>query len=205
MPRTRGSAPGSLFDREGERRAVVRREQEIAHLDRVVAGEDRLEGGEVLGRVGHFFATAQDDQARVRPVPRKRHLAGQRLALGDLVFVVREDQVGAAAVDVDLVAERLADHGRALDVPAGAAATPRARPRRLAFAGVLPQREVARVAFAGLELFARGDELAVQVAVAQFAVVGKRRDVEVHVAAARRRSAWSVSTRPAMNSTMRSM
>ena len=40
-------------------------------------------------------------------------------ALRDLVFVVREDQVDAAAVDVDgRLAEQAQRHRRALDVPA---------------------------------------------------------------------------------------
>ena len=44
----------------------------------------------------------------------------------------------------------------------------------LAFAlAPLPQGEIARVALAGLELLARGDELAVQVAVAELAVLGE--------------------------------
>ena len=55
--------------------------------------------------------------------------AGERVAvrafrLGDLVLVVRELQVHAAAVDVEVVAEQLRAHRRALDVPARAALTP---------------------------------------------------------------------------------
>ena len=45
-------------------------------------------------------------------------------ALGDLVLVVREDQVEAAAVDVERHAQPALAHGRALDVPAGAAVAP---------------------------------------------------------------------------------
>src|SRR5947208_2667390 len=95
---------------------------------------------------------------------------------------MRKDQIGPAAVDVELIAERLAGHRRALDVPARPPATPGARPCRLALAGALPQRKVARVAFARLELLRGGYQLAIQVAVAELAVVGERRDVEPHVA-----------------------
>jgi hypothetical protein len=48
--------------------------------------------------------------------------------LRDLVFVMREDQVVAAAVNVDLFAEFGEVHGGAFDVPAGAALAPRTVP-----------------------------------------------------------------------------
>src|SRR5262249_27645462 len=142
---------------------VMSRQQEIADLLRRVVLEDRGEGGEVLGRVRHLVTAAKHDQAGMRPVPGERHLARERLTLRDLVFVVGKDQVGPATMDVELLAQRFADHSRALDVPAGAAATPGARPRRLAWLGRLPQREITRIAFAWLELFARGHQLAVEV------------------------------------------
>ena len=85
--------------------------------------------------------------------------------------MVREDQIGAAAVDVDLVTQRLADHGRALDMPPGPAAAPRTRPGRFACARVFPEGKVARVALARLELFPRSNELAVQIAMAQFSIL----------------------------------
>ena len=44
--------------------------------------------------------------------------------LGDLVFVVREDQVEAAGMDVEDLPEIALAHRGALDVPAGAAAAP---------------------------------------------------------------------------------
>ncbi len=46
------------------------------------------------------------------------------VALGALVLVVREDQVEAAAVDVELLAELAHRHGGALDVPARPAVAP---------------------------------------------------------------------------------
>ena len=66
----------------------------------------------------------------VEPETRER-LAGRAFALRDLVFVVREDEVDATAVDVDRVAEQTPRHGRALDVPAGAPGTDTVVPRRL--------------------------------------------------------------------------
>jgi hypothetical protein len=85
-------------------------------------------------------------------------------------------------VDVQLIAEGLAGHRRALDVPARSAGAPRAVPGRLGGLGTLPQREVTRVAFARLQLLAGSDQLAVQIAPAELAVLGKRADLEVDVA-----------------------
>src|SRR5688572_21554696 len=54
----------------------------------------------------------------VGPVLRERRESRVRLAFRDLILMVRKDEVLAAGVDVDLVAQRLAHHRRALDVPA---------------------------------------------------------------------------------------
>ena len=62
-------------------------------------------------------------------------------------LVVREDEVHAAAVDVEMLAQVLPAHGRAFAVPAGESVAPGARPAHdmlgLCF---LPQREVGLVA-----------------------------------------------------------
>ena len=74
----------------------------------------------------------------MHPVAGERRAFMGAAALGDLVLVVREDQVEAAAVDVDRLAEMRLDHRRAFDVPAGPAPAPgaspsRSRPRRDGF------------------------------------------------------------------------
>src|SRR3954468_22536628 len=95
------------------------------------------------------------------------------LGLGDLVLMVGEDQVRPAAVDVEVQAEDLLRHGRALDVPARPATAPGGLPERvLALLVSLPEGEVLRVA-----LEARGVVLALlhllERAVRQLAVVGE--------------------------------
>ena len=65
--------------------------------------------------------------------------------------MVRKPQVEPAAVNVELLTEVAGRHGRALDVPAGAASAPRRGPRGafgLMLAIGLPEREVAGVALA---------------------------------------------------------
>src|SRR6185437_9222280 len=66
-------------------------------------------------------------QAVVHPVFGLR-LAVGAFALRDFIFVVREDQIESAAVNVERLAQQLAAHGRALDVPTRATFAPRAIP-----------------------------------------------------------------------------
>ena len=71
--------------------------------------------------------------------------------LGDLVFMVRELQVEATAVDVEMLTEQGAAHRRALDVPTRATPPELAVPLGvigLAGLGRFPQHEVQRVLLA---------------------------------------------------------
>ena len=98
------------------------------------------QGVEVAQALGHLLAFHQQELAvdpEVHP-----GVVQAALALGDLVLVVGEDEVHAAAVDVDALAQELHAHGRALDVPAGAARSPGALPGGLAGLGGLPEHEV---------------------------------------------------------------
>src|SRR5262249_10851478 len=110
-------------------------------------------------------------------------LAAIGLALRDLVLVVREDQVLAAAMDVERLAEVFHGHRRALDVPARPPRTPRALPRGLARLRALPQREVQRIPLrlAGLDAVALAQ--LVDAPARQLPVVGLPAHVVVDVAA----------------------
>src|SRR5438094_758225 len=107
---------------------------------------------EVLERVRHLLAASRD-QPDMCPVTGEWRNAGPRLALRDFIFVVREDQITAAGVDIDLLAERLANHGRALDVPARTALSPGALPGGLARLGRFPECEIAGITLSRLKLF----------------------------------------------------
>ena len=139
--------------REVDGAAVVRREHEQAHGLGVELLHDVAHGEEVARGLGHLLVV-HVDVAVVHPVFGKR-LARRALGLGDLVFVVREDEVHAAAVDVKRLAEVLHAHGRALDVPAGTAHAPRALPRRLAGLLRLPEGKVHGMALYVPHLHAR--------------------------------------------------
>ena len=79
---------------------------------------DRLEVAKALG---HLFRVDLHEGV-VHPVFGKLAVAA-RFCLSDFVFVVGEDKIHAAAVDVQ--GQVGFGHGRALDVPAGAAIAPR--------------------------------------------------------------------------------
>ena len=125
----------------------MRREEVREHHGGLVAVEHLAQQEDVAHALGHLLALAAD-HAVVHPDAGERQ--ARRLALGDLVLVVREDEVAAAAVHVEAGAQVAQAHGRALDVPAGAPHAPRALPGRLARLGGLPDGEVERVLLAGL-------------------------------------------------------
>ena len=58
--------------------------------------------------------------------------ACRSLALGDLIFMMREEQVLSAAVDIKVFPEILHTHGGALNMPAGTAFSPGALPEGFA-------------------------------------------------------------------------
>jgi hypothetical protein len=103
--------------------------------------QELINRDQVAQALRHLLAL-ELEHAVVHPVAGEG-LAGVRLGLRDLVLVMREDQVVAAAVDVDLFAQELHAHGRAFDVPARPALAPGALPARLARLRSLPEGEVA--------------------------------------------------------------
>ena len=164
--------------------AVVGRDHQVP--DGLVAElvGDVADGEEIAEALAHL-AVVDVDIAVVHPVMREGDAAAA-LALGDLVLVMREDEILPAAVDVDRLAEAAARHGGALNVPAGTPLSPRRRPARLAGLRALPQGEVHGVllelaggdARAGLELLER--------LVGELAVLLVHAGAEVDVAVPRR-------------------
>src|ERR1700740_3446484 len=89
-------------------------------------------GDEISQAFGHFFAF---DLEMAIMHPKIGHLlvAESCAALRNLIFVMRKDEVDASAMNVKSFAKMLPAHRRAFDMPARAAASPRARPARLLF------------------------------------------------------------------------
>ena len=109
-------------------------------------------------------------------------LARERFRLRDLVLVVGEDEVPAAAVDVDLLAERLHVHRGALDMPARSAVAPGGVPEGFAGFCGLPEREIEGIALVFLIFDADALAGVFEVPARQFAVSGEGVHREVDVA-----------------------
>ena len=79
-----------------------------------------VNGHEIAERLRHLLAFDLQE-AVVHPEIRHRRGVEGAARLRDLVLVMREHEIDAAAVDVEGLAEMLPRHRRAFDVPAGAA------------------------------------------------------------------------------------
>jgi hypothetical protein len=101
--------------------------------------------------------------------------------------VVREHQIHAAGMDVELRPQIGLAHGHAFGVPAGSSAPPRRRPRRLARLGALPQREITLITFTRRRALALVH--VVDPVPRQCPVLGVAQHVEVHIALGRVRVA----------------
>ena len=131
---------------EIEGAAVVGTQHQAAYGLAVVSLEHLSDGEEVAKRLGHLLVV-DVEEAVVQPVAHKRPASGP-FTLGDLVLVMRKLQVQSPAVDVEVLAQEGAAHGRALDMPPGAARTEGTVPPsviRLISLCSLPQHEVQRV------------------------------------------------------------
>src|SRR5712692_1525493 len=90
-------------------------------------GERLAHRDEITLRLCHFGAT-DGQHAVMHPISRERAPIMRADTLRDLVLVMGEDQIEPAAVNVESLTQRVLAHRRAFDVPAGAAASPRALP-----------------------------------------------------------------------------
>ncbi|MCY1304609.1 hypothetical protein D9M70_543680 [compost metagenome] len=84
-------------------------------------------------------------EAVVHPDIRHHLRAVGATGLGDLVFMMREDEVEPAAMNVEDLSEITAAHRRALNMPARTAPAPRTVPARLVVGRKLPQHEIAGI------------------------------------------------------------
>ena len=155
-------------------------QQEQAEGLGIVALKHLLDGHKVTKAFAHFFAVHIQEPC-VAPDTRELPAKGT-FALGDLVLVVREHQVHAARVDIELCAQVRVGHGGALDVPTGAALAPGTLEAPLALAAPLPKCEVGSLLFEFTDLHARALFELIELAAGQLAVVGKGAHTKVHIA-----------------------
>ena len=104
--------------------------------------------------------------------------------LRDLVLMMREHQIQPPGMNVERLAEIVARHGRALDMPA----RPSRRvgkgifPSRLIFAARLPENEIGRIALVRCDLDACTGDHVLPASSGQGAVCRHFRDTEKHMA-----------------------
>ena len=159
-------------------------DEEADHLARIFL-QNVLDREEVILRLRHFLVV-DGDKAIVEPIARKFHVSVDAwIRLCDLILMMREDQITAAAVEVKRLTEILHRHRRALDVPARASFPPRAVPRGLARLCRLPQSEVHRMMLRLVDLDARTCLHVIKTASAEASVRSKCLNAVVDVACLR--------------------
>ena len=158
----------------------MRREQRKAQYLAAVAPQQFTNGAHVAQGLGHFLAP-QVHIGVVHPVAHKLSAVGAA-ALGQFVFMMRKDQIPTAAMNIYRRTEMLANHRRALQMPARAAPPPGAVPAGLVIRGRFPQHKVAGVALVVRDLNARAGQHVGQRPPRQAPVVRHRLDGEQHMA-----------------------
>ncbi len=134
----------------------------------------------ISDRFGHFFVF-QTHHAVMHPIACKS-LAGDGFGLSDFVFVMRENKVVSATMNVDLFAEMSHIHRRAFNMPTRTTGTPRAIPGRLTRFCRLPKRKIHRMFFAFVHLNARTGVHGLKRASAQLAIIRIVFNIEVNIA-----------------------
>src|SRR5438445_2984505 len=122
-------------------------DEKKANRERVVScGDEVAQGRKAPSAFRHLLPAGLREMLRVEPHPRE-WLVVRRLGLRDLVLMVREHQVYAAAMDIEGVAQVALAHRRALDVPARPPAPewriPSSSTLVISSLRLLPQRKVA--------------------------------------------------------------
>ena len=146
-----------------------RQHHKADHLARHALLQQIMDGEEVAQALGHLLAlhlqhfVMQPDIGEFIP---------RAAALRDLVLVVREHQVIAAAMDIEMHAQQFLRHGRAFDVPAGTAPAPRAVPTGQITIRRLPQDKIHRIFFVGCDLYPRARDHIINRTPRKLTVVG---------------------------------
>ena len=165
---------------EVERLAIGHGGQQVADGFRLIAAAQDVAQGEIIAqRLGHLLPFHHQ---KLGMQPEARELfAGQRLGLGNLVFMMGKYQVDPAGVYIQCLAQVLDGHHGAFDVPARPPRADFGIPTGLAFLRRLPQREVACVGlFVLIHVDARAGQVAAEIVVRELAVAWKRGDPEVN-------------------------
>ena len=143
--------------------------------------QDVLDQKEIAQRFAHFLRI-HGNKTIMHPVAHEWRAAGKRFRLGHFVFVMRKNQIAAAAMEIKPATQIFMGHGAALDVPARPAGAPRAVPERFAGFGALPEGEIHGMTLAVIDFDARAGFHVIQTAAAQMAVCCKILNAEIYIA-----------------------
>ena len=159
-------------------------EHEHAHRFEIELFGNVAHGEKIAKRLAHLLVV-DVDVAVVHPIARKR-LARRGFRLGNLILMVRENQILATGVDVERLAENGHAHGAALDMPAGTAPAPGRIPCGFAGLFALPEGKVERVALLLCRIDARAVFKVVDVLSGELAIARKAAHGKIHVSIVRR-------------------
>ena len=162
--------------------AIVGADIEHAQIHRRKAFfQDIFQYIEVAFGFTHLF-TIHEEVASMKPVTDKR-LTGNTFGLDDFRLMMGKNIIFTAGVDVQRIAEVFHAHRAAFDVPAGIAFAPRRWPvHQVIFGGFEPQSKIPRMFLIGM-LFETGAYFQIFQSIAgEPAVLGKRSDIEKHIA-----------------------
>src|SRR3990170_2003851 len=119
------------FPSEINNRSVMRTGKKITVGKRRITLVNQIaEGVEIAKRFGHLLAVDKEPLI-VKPVF-DEGFSRRALRLGDFIFVVRENKINPAGVNVKTLAKMFHRHGGTLDMPAGPALAPRREPKNIA-------------------------------------------------------------------------
>ena len=160
--------------------AVRHRCQQIAHsFRRMTTGQHVAQCIEIAERFGHLLPINQQELG-MQPMTHER-FSGERDRLGDLIFVVRKNQIHSARMNVDDFAQIANGHHGALDVPAGTPRSNRSFPEGLAVLRRLPQHKVARIIFlVVIDIHSRAGTHTRKIVVRKFSVVWETGDPKIN-------------------------
>ena len=121
---------------------------ETDHLARHALIQQIAHGEEIAQGFGHFLTLDLQHFIMHPNIGKARALMGAA-ALRDLVLMMREHQIIAAAMNIEMRSQQFVAHGRAFNMPPRTAITPWAVPSGRVRIGWFPQHEIHRIAFIG--------------------------------------------------------
>ena len=123
----------------------MRTQHEETQYLQIILFSDLSYGKEVAERFGHF--TVVDVQETVVQPVTCKNLAVAALALCNLIFMVRENQVFAAGMNINLFTQIFFCHDGTLDMPSRTSLAPWRYPERFSFFFRFPEYEIQRIFF----------------------------------------------------------